>query len=271
MISINEISKPIKIWFMVLASVVAIAGAAVLFAWGLAGYKSYKTANHIEQIAGRINGYLSPEKLKYFDEAIDYQMKSTEAATNGAGAVTEATRATLEEVVQPEIRRAGNTVEKVGKSAVSLLDALAQTTNENNARIAAQLEALTALTLELERQVKQNGDASKDLIVEGRVTVVQSRDEALAILKEIDQAAHGLNLRTNDPALAEMARSGAGIAGNVNIITGQAAALATHLVAPIVNKKPAKGFFGKLKRGLVHAYTVVNGAGTFFVIVNRLQ
>jgi hypothetical protein len=111
----------------------------------------------IAQVGERLNKFITPERLSYIDEAFRAQVNSTNSATEGASGISIATINTIEGYVQP------------------LLD-----------QARKQLVASEALTNELEVQVHSNGEASKTLLIDSDLALLEIKAQLFHLLTNQD-------------------------------------------------------------------------------------
>lgn len=210
-----------------------------------------KTLSSFQSTTNKIDSFITPERLKYLDEAARAQIDGTNQATQGAAGVTLATITTLEEFVQPAI----SDFRSEGK--------------ETFGEIKTQIKELQKLTQELTHQVKQNGDSINQLIV-------HSDQEVTEILQEAKQSAKSIKLITSDPKILEIvsnlndsSRSLTDSSANIEITTQEIADLSKYLIEPIVRPKPKKGI-AKVLSPLYTIFKFINGTGNILFLVNKI-
>lgn len=211
------------------------------------------TINSSKSTATKIDNFITPERLKYLDEAARAQIDGTNQATQGAAGVTLATITTLEEFVQPAIAD----FRKEGK--------------ETFAEIKTEVKELQNLTRELTHQVNQNGDEVKALLEQGKSIIVKSEPELLTTLAKIKETSERLEILTNDPALAQTLRNIDSTSYSVSLISKDLSNLSHHFIDPIVNPKPPKNKFDKfLVRPTIKVLRVLNGYGNVLFFLDRV-
>lgn len=205
-----------------------------------------------KELAERVNQFATVDRLKNLDNAVNTQIYATQQTTNNYGAIADETVRTLRNHVQPGI----NDLRAEGKQTF--------------ADLRGEIHELQTLTKELTHQVQQNGDEIKELLAGTRSLIAHSEGELITTLQNINKLSAGANILVNDPALKELIQNSNLTIGNIEVITGELADLSKHVIEPITNPKPAKGFNKYFFQPTIKILRVLNGAGQVFFIINRL-
>lgn len=205
-----------------------------------------------KELAERANQFATVDRLKNLENAVNTQIFATQETTNNYGAIASETVNTLRNHVQPGIED----LRTEGKQTF--------------AELRGEIHELQSLTKELTHQVEQNGDEVKLLLEQGRTLIAKSEPELLATLANINNLSAGAKILVNDPALKELIQNSNVTIGNIEIITGELADLSKHVIQPITNPKPTKGFNKYFFQPTIKILRVLNGAGQVFFIINRL-
>ncbi len=200
----------------------------------------------------RLDKFLTNERLVRLDEALQVQLDATEQTTINYALVAKDTRDTLKNHVQPAI-------------------------DELRLHSKQTFEDVHKISMELNTQIHNNGNAINALLDETRLTVVETRQQVLAELQELNKVTHGLSVITNDPEIIELIKNSnramsntADTIGNIEVITKETADLATHLIEPILRPKPAKGL-AKVYRPVVRVLRTLSGAGNVLFLLDRVN
>mgnify|MGYP006052930857 CR=1 FL=1 len=150
------------------------------------------------------------------------------------------------------------TINNLNKTIVSVNNDLPQLMSEINKQIkdigektgttltSANLAILEVkeLTGETKVQIKQNGDAIKELIVSGNALLVPE-GSITKTMDELQKAIHGINVITNDPNLTYLLRNAnitmknlGDITYNANLTVYEIARLSKHLTDKIIGSPP---------------------------------
>lgn len=217
------------------------------------------------EVTTKANNFLTPEYLDYLREATKAQLESTEQATQGASGITLATIDTLERHVQPAI-------DTFSKESAKTLQTIRSVAEESQGDIKAELQELRALTVELKRQIAQNGDATHQLLQQGSIMIAKSQEDLLSTLASLRATSKQIEVLTNDPAITSLLHNIDDSAFHVSVISGDLAALAHHTIDPIVNPAPPKNSFDKyFVRPVIKIAKIVSGAGNVFYLIQRFQ
>lgn len=211
------------------------------------------TTTAAKETTARLNLFITEDRLRNWDNAINTSIYTGQSIANTYGIVGQSS-ANLLDTLRREIAPTFN-----------LLRGEAQETGKL-ARV--QLAEIGPLITEARAQVHDNGEALTGLIDEGKVTIKETREEVIAELQELQKTTRGLAVITNDESFPRALKATAGSLENIQVITKRGAQLADYYIGPTVDedKKP-KGFFGKLKAGLVTTYRIIRGGADLFYIV----
>jgi hypothetical protein len=210
------------------------------------------TTSSTQKASDRFENYFTDDVMDAIRNDFSVSAGSAQQTATSSAGLADTISSSFNHHINPLI----DTYNTEGKSVLSAL--------------AGQVTLLQTLTQEMTRQVKQNGDSFNTVLTTFNATIVQSREEALRLIKETANAAHGVSVITNDSEIAEGIHSAAGSMKNVEVITGELAELSKHTIEPIVNPPAPKNGFDKFfVRPTLKVLKFVSGVGNVFYIVGR--
>jgi len=128
----------------------------------------------------------------------------------------------------------------------------------------------TATVAELKHQIKQNGDGINSIIT-------ATEPELVAMLKELRKTTEKITILTNDENIPKIVtnlekstKELGQTTANIEVVTGQVAALSVKAIDPIVNPPKQTG----IKKVLVPAYQIfksVTALGQILLVIERLN
>lgn len=128
----------------------------------------------------------------------------------------------------------------------------------------------TATVAELKHQIKQNGDGINNIIT-------TTEPELVAMLKELRKTSEKITILTNDENIPKIVnnlerttKELGETSANIEVVTGQVAALSVKTIDPIVNPPKQTG----IKKVLVPAYQIfksVTALGQILLVIERLN
>lgn len=265
---------------IVINSLLALALVVAVFLTG--------TVFHIYRIANRVDGYLTVERVEDLRAAAVHSGDAAQITANTYSEVGYATRDVIANNLAPAVDEVRAQVRTMGAE-------FAETNRTLRREVAPTMDLSRSVIEDTGRGVSENlqgfrtnGDrisdgvvanlAATEKLVDG-VTRMTSGPEVQAMVEDLAASGHRVRVIVEDPELEREVRS---LFANSNRLVSASADITVELsgTAATVRKKvdetlyppPAKGFWGKLGRGLKVASTYVIGgaqAGYYLLRIGR--
>ncbi len=127
------------------------------------------------------------------------------------------------------------------------------------------------LVIEINHQVKQNGDQLHSLLNQGETLLAKSEKDLLSTLENINKTTNGLQLLTNDPELSNLIKQSSLTMSNIQVTTKELADLSTHFIEPIVRPRKTKGLNKYLLQPTLKVLRILNGSTNVLYLISRVN
>lgn len=216
-----------------------------------------KTTASSKEATERINLFLTVDRLRNWDNAVNTQIYSTQLFTNTYRDIAKEAIEMMRNNIEPAIDGLSQDTARTLTVARTAIAQASVDLSDNSKKVAA-------LTEELRRQTKQNGDSINGLLEEGKSLIVGSKEDLLALIKEARETTQGLKIITNDPDILLTIK-------NVSDISTELDLLSHKLIDPIINPLKTTGVNKYFIQPVLKIAKFTNAVGAIFYMVSRFQ
>mgnify|MGYP001585301505 CR=1 FL=1 len=178
------------------------------------------------------------------------------------------------------INNLNTTILVVNKELPKLIDNINNQINTIGAKTSTTLDSTNLAILELKEvagetriQIKQNGDAAKELLVNGNALIAPEGD-ITKVIQELQGTVHGLNIITNDPNLGNLLNNAnitmknlGDITFNANLVSIEGARLSKYLTDKVIGTPPKNWADKYILRPAAIVLKTVGAFGQIFYLI----